>query len=193
MTDFGQAILFESPRLLFREVIEEDVESIFLLNEDPQVLLYTGDAPFDNHEAALDCIQNNIQFQYREYGLGRWAVIQKSDLAFLGWCGLKYRPERETIDLGYRFFKKYWGKGFATEASKACLQFGFEKLNLEKIIGTARIDNPASWKVLEKAGMIYDFEDDLEGFPAKWYTLTKEMWQNMLHGSKKSASNHDLD
>jgi ribosomal-protein-alanine N-acetyltransferase len=90
--------------------------------------------------------------QYTLYNHGRWAVHQKSNLEFIGWCGLKCRPERNEIDLGYRFMKKFWGKGYATEAAFACIQYGFNRLNLQQIIGRALPGNVASIKVLENAG-----------------------------------------
>lgn len=59
------------------------------------------------------------------------------------------------VDLGFRFFQIYWGNGIATEAAKACLDYGFSELQLETIIGRALIENIASIKVLEKIGMKY--------------------------------------
>ena len=161
--------LFSSSRFHFREIELSDRDYIFLLNEDPEVLTHTGDAPFKDLAAAEVCIIHNIRFQYEHYGFGRWAVIDKNKGDFLGWCGLKYRPERDTVDLGYRFFKKYWGQGYATEASIACLQYGHQKLKLPTIIATARKSNPASIRVLEKAGMQCTHEADLEGFEAVWF------------------------
>jgi RimJ/RimL family protein N-acetyltransferase len=57
--------------------------------------------------------------------------------AYLGWCGLKFLDDLQETDIGYRFHKKYWGRGYATESAAACLKYGFEKLNLKKIIGRA--------------------------------------------------------
>jgi RimJ/RimL family protein N-acetyltransferase len=93
--------------------------------------------------------------QYILYNHGRWATHIKSNLEFIGWCGLKYRPEQNEIDIGYRFMKKFWGNGCATEAAFACIEYGFETLKMHRIIGRALPENLASLRVLEKCGMNY--------------------------------------
>jgi RimJ/RimL family protein N-acetyltransferase len=55
-------------------------------------------------------------------------------LEFTGWCGLKYLSETNEVDLGYRFMKKFWGKGYATEAALACIEYGFSRLHLQKLL-----------------------------------------------------------
>lgn len=145
--------LFQSDRLAFRQFNAEDAYEIYLLNIDPEVLKYTGDAPFESVDAAKTFLENYKQYEL--HGMGRWAVIRKEDEAFLGWCGLKYRPDQETVDLGYRFKKEYWGKGYATEAARASLKYGFEVLQLQRIIARAMKDNGASIRVIEKVGMTY--------------------------------------
>lgn len=84
---------------------------------------------------------------------------------------MKNRPERNEIDLGYRFMKKAWGKGYATEAAYACIKYGFEKLNLNHIVGRAMPDNVGSLKVLEKCGMIYKEDEIIDGHPAKIFEI----------------------
>jgi len=143
-------IIFETDRLIIRELSTSDAENFYKLNSDPEVIQFTGDAPFSSVDEAKGFLENYNE--YAEYGYGRWAVLSKADNEFLGWCGLKYNEE-QMVDLGFRFFKKYWGNGFATEAAKACLDYGFSKLLLETIIGRALIENKASIKVLEKIGM----------------------------------------
>ena len=114
-------------------------------------------------------MESTILPQYALYNHGRWAVLVKPDLQFIGWCGLKARPERDEIDLGYRFIKDAWGKGYATEAAFACLKYGFEQLGLKRIVGRAMPQNVASLRVLEKCGMQYIGEDIVDGHPAKTY------------------------
>ena len=92
-------------------------------------------------------------------------------MEFIGWCGLKARPERNEIDLGYRFMKTAWGKGYATEAAFACIKYGFEKLNLERIVGRAMPQNTASLKVLQKCDMQYVGEEIVDEHPAKTYEI----------------------
>jgi [ribosomal protein S5]-alanine N-acetyltransferase len=122
------------------------------------VVRYTGDAPFSSVEDAFNFLINYDH--YNLYGFGRWAVIHKSDSEFAGWCGLKYTPERDEHDIGFRFFKKHWNKGFATESAKACLDYGFRRLGLKTIVGRAMKANTASINVLQKTGMTYWKEED---------------------------------
>jgi ribosomal-protein-alanine N-acetyltransferase len=161
-------IIIETERLLLRAFTPEDAPLIYELNRDPDVTKYTMD-PVKELAQATEILEKTILPQYALYNHGRWAVHTKSDLAFIGWCGLKARPERNEIDLGYRFLKSGWGKGYATEAAFACLKYGFEKLGLPRIVGRAMPDNFASLKVLEKIGMKYIGEDIVDGHPAKTY------------------------
>ena len=161
-------IVIETERLILRTFTEDDGLLIYELNKDPDVTEYTGD-PVRDIEQACQILEQVILPQYALYNHGRWAVHLKSDFAFIGWCGLKARPERNEIDLGYRFMKSAWGKGLATEAAFACLKYGFEKLNLPRIVGRAMPQNIASLKVLEKCGMKYIGEEVVDDHPAITY------------------------
>jgi RimJ/RimL family protein N-acetyltransferase len=143
----------ETPRLLLRPFILDDADVFFELNNDPLVIQYTGDRPFYSIEEAEELIQNYQQ--YKLYNMGRLTMIIKETQEIIGWCGLKYHEENETVDLGFRLFKVHWNKGFATEASMACLKYGFEELNLQQIYARAMIVNEASIAVMKKVGMVY--------------------------------------
>lgn len=145
--------IIETNRLYLRELSVADAENFYLLNADEDVVKYTGDKAFESINEAKSFLENYNPYQ--EYGYGRWAVIAKSNEEFLGWCGLKYSPEIDEVDIGFRFFKKHWNKGFASESAKACIEYGFEKLNLKTIVGRAMEANVASIKVLEKLGMTF--------------------------------------
>lgn len=154
-------MILTTQRLTLRQLTPEDAEHCYLLNADPEVIRYTGDDAFTDVEAARNFLEGYDH--YEKYGFGRWAVIRKEDGAFLGWCGLKYTPETDEYDIGFRFFKKYWNQGYATEAALACLDYGFEKLGLKTIIGRAMKANTASVKVLDKIGMVYWKPMDFHG------------------------------
>jgi ribosomal-protein-alanine N-acetyltransferase len=164
-------IIFESPRLLFREITADDAPLIYQLNSDPEVVKYVHEEPTTSIEIALANIINRILPQYSQYGYGRWAVIIKDTGSFIGWCGLKYRPEREEVDLGYRFIRNHWGKGYATEAALATLQYGFTRLQIPVITAMAHIDNTASLKVIEKCRMQFQGFEEVETCPVKTYRL----------------------
>lgn len=143
----------ETDRLILREHTEEDAEQAYLLNLDPEVIKYTGDVSFNSIAEAKHFLKNYEH--YKTYGFGRWAVINKDCQEYLGWCGLKYSPDLNEYDIGFRFFKKYWNKGYATEAAKVCLELGFTQFGIQVIVGRAMHENRASIKVLKKIGLSF--------------------------------------
>jgi len=163
-------IIIETNRLLLRTFTEDDGALIYELNLDPDVIRYTHD-PIKDLAHASEILEKVIIPQYVLNNHGRWAVHVRSTLEFLGWCGLKYRAELNEIDLGYRFKKEGWGNGYATEAAYASIQYGFEKLGLQRIVARAEIDNIGSWKVLEKCGMTYIRDEEVDGYAVKTYKI----------------------
>lgn len=166
-------VLIETERLLLRTFTAADAGLIYRLNADPEVTRYTHD-PVRDLTHAQEVLEKSILPQYALYNHGRWAVHVKSDYdsistGFIGWCGLKTRPELNEVDLGYRFMKSSWGKGYATEAAYASLQYGFGTLGLQRIVGRALPGNIASIRVLEKCGMTYLGEEIVEGLLHKTY------------------------
>ena len=160
-------IILETPRLLLREFQEEDAPFFYELNEDPEVVRYTGDPPFDSVESARFFLRSYDQ--YEKYGYGRWAVLLKPNNEWIGWCGLKHQPELGETDIGFRFFRRYWGQGYATESARACLDYGFNTLGLKRVVGRAMKDNKASIRVLEKIGLEFWKEFDFEAHPGLLY------------------------
>jgi [ribosomal protein S5]-alanine N-acetyltransferase len=162
-------IVIETPRLLLRQFTSEDAADLYELNADPEVLRFTGDEAFDTIEEASNFIQNYTD--YKENGFGRWAVKAKESGQFLGWCGLR-RHSDGMVDLGFRFHQKHWGRGYATEAAKACMKYGWNDLGLKQIIGRAAKANTASIRVLEKLGMNYWKDAACDGImDAVWYRI----------------------
>ena len=163
-------IMFETPRLILRRFTEEDAALILQLNSDPDVVKYVHERVLQTEEEAREIIVSIILPQY-ELNLGRWAMHTKADNEFIGWCGLKYLPKYDEIDLGYRINKSSWGKGFATEAATYTLDYGFNILQIPLITGKAHVDNIASLKILEKIGMKFIREEMEDECPIKVYTL----------------------
>jgi len=163
-------IVFETDRLVLRTFTEDDAPLLYKLNLDPEVIRYTLD-PIVDIKQAKKILQEVILPQYKFYGHGRWAVFLKPGLEFIGWCGLKFLAERNEVDIGYRFMKKYWGQGFATEAALGTLKYGFQNLGLKRILGRALPCNKASIKVLEKCAMQYVGQEVVEGLLHETYEL----------------------
>jgi ribosomal-protein-alanine N-acetyltransferase len=162
-------ILPETQRLLLREFVADDAESLYLLNLNPEVIRYTGDIPFIDIDDAAQFL--NTYDDYTQYGYGRWAMIERETSDFLGWCGLKFHPEENENDIGFRLFQKHWNKGFATEAAGACIDYGFQTLKMNSIIGRAMRENTPSIHVLEKVGLQYERPFDFHGGPGVIYRI----------------------
>jgi ribosomal-protein-alanine N-acetyltransferase len=146
--------MLHTARLILKPATIEDAENLCQLNSDPEVMRYTGDQNFHSNLEAQKIINENLIPQFKQYKMGRFMIFLK-DGTFIGWCGLKYFPETDEVDLGYRLKRSCWGQGFATEASKACLEYGFNHLNLKRIIAKAMPENIGSIKVMQKLGMTF--------------------------------------
>ena len=143
--------IVENEFIYLRKLSKEDAQDFFALNSDKEVLKYTGDSAFDHVDTAKDFLNNYPN--YERDGYGRWAVCLQENDVFIGWCGLNKSKENGETDIGFRFFKKYWGRGYATTAAKLCLAYGFQDLKLKYIIANAYEENSASIRVLEKCEM----------------------------------------
>lgn len=165
-------IILETPRLLLRKAIINDAPFFYELNSNPLVVQYTGDVAFKDLEAAKNIVFF-LQKQYDENSYARLTVIEKSTQTSIGWCGLKYHPDTQETDIGYRFMQQHWGKGYATESALACINYGFETLNLTRIVANAMKENIASINVLQKLGMIYFGETFIDTIESVIYEIKK--------------------
>lgn len=146
----------DTPRLILRAFAVDDAPAYLALRSHPDVIRHTGDPPMASEAEAREAIAQYPDFD--TYGFGRWCCVLKENQRVIGFCGLKYLPELDEVDLGYRFLPEYWGRGLATEAGRASVAFGFDVLKLERIVGLVEPENAASIRVLEKVGMRRDGE-----------------------------------
>ena len=142
----------ETPRLRLRLFTHDDLQIMFKLNSDPEVIKY-ADTPARDMEEVRERLEQGPLFDYEKYGYGRFAVELKETGKVIGFCGIKYLPEIDLPEVGYRFLKEYWGRGIGTEAAKACVEFAREDLKIRKLIALIIPKNIASIKVAEKLGM----------------------------------------
>ena len=171
------SILVETERLILRELVADDTPSMFEMDSDAEVHRYLGNNPLVSLTQSQEQI-TFIQQQYHENGIGRWAVIDKQTGNFVGWPGLKLITEplnQQTnfYELGYRFLRQYWGRGYATEAARASLLYGFDTLHLASVYSMADVQNQASNQVLLKLGFAFIEEFDFHGEPHNWYELLR--------------------
>ncbi len=165
----------ETERLILREFKIKDYKSVYELGSNLEVQKYTGDKIIKSFDEAKELIKNVWYEDYKKYKYGRWAAIYKPENKIIGFAGLKYLPEFNETDIGFRFLPDYWGKGLATEASKEIIKYGFEKLGIETIIGIAIADNIGSYKVSEKMGLtLYKIDEyDGDGQEYNWYIIDR--------------------
>ncbi|MFI1744136.1 GNAT family N-acetyltransferase [Thalassobellus sediminis] len=167
--------IIETKRLILREFNLNDYKEVYEFGSNTEVNKYTGDKVIESLNTAKEIIKNVWYKDYFKYGYGRWAVIYKPENRIIGFAGLKYLPEFNETDIGFRFLPKYWGMGLASEASNKIIEYGFEKLKLNRIIGIALAENIASCKVLEKIGLILYKTDEYNGngIMYNWYKIEK--------------------
>lgn len=169
-------IIAETQRFLLREITEDDLKDMYELDSNPEVHKYLGKKPVTSMEQSEKIIAY-IRRQYKDYGIGRWAVIDKETCEFAGWSGLKYETElRENFnyyDLGYRLKQKFWGRGIATETSFKALEYAWDTLRLKEIYAAADVENIGSNKVLKKVGMQCVDTFKYKGILLNWYQIKK--------------------
>lgn len=175
--------VLETERLIIREVLETDEADFFEMDADPEVHRYIDNKPVLHHEQIRDIIRM-LRQQYADNGIARWAVTDKHTGEWLGWAGLKYfrEPLNGYIDfyeLGYRFKRKHWGKGLATEASRAILAYAFQYLPMSAIYAITHPDNERSGHVLTKLGFALTGVADYMGQPVNWFELSREQWHSL--------------
>jgi RimJ/RimL family protein N-acetyltransferase len=153
-----------------------DLDDLLLVFGDPEVMKYLGieaGATLSREETKL-VLQKMTEFWGRN-GFGRWAVINKEDNKLIGLCG--FRLLEDALELVYALAKPYWGRGFATEAARASLRFGFEELNYDRIVAITRHANKGSRRVMSKLLMTYEQDVNHYGVDGVQYVATRDQVQ----------------
>lgn len=148
--------MLDTDRLRLREFQEDDAAAFYRLGSDPDIIRFTGDpgSGFRDLDHAREILISHPLRDYSVHGYGRWACIHRESGELIGFAGLKFLDDLKAVDIGYRFVPGYWGRGLATEATRPILDYGFEELGLEEVIGLVMPTNLASVRVLEKIGMV---------------------------------------
>ncbi|MCE9686917.1 GNAT family N-acetyltransferase [Shewanella sp. AS16] len=165
-------IITQTPRLIIREFEIADTQAVFAFNSDPSVTRYTGDAGMvKTPEDAANVIENIWLAEYAKYGYGRWALVLKETEEVIGFCGFKYETRIMATDIGYRLLPRHWGRGYATEAMRACLQYARTHMALDQVVGDAVVENTASINVLLKLGLEYQAQYQEDGVTLNRYHM----------------------
>lgn len=145
-------MIFQTERLLLRKLCQADYPALCKILQDEQVM-YAYEGVFNDNETQA-WLEKQIQ-RYDDDGFGLWAVILKETNQMIGQCGLtlqEYNDEK-VIEVGYLFQKKFWNKGYATEAATACKIYAFDYLGANEIFTIIRDTNVASQNVAKRIGM----------------------------------------
>jgi len=192
-------IILETPRLALRQFTEDDVDNLFDLNSDPEVMRYlTGGRPTPRAEIRDQIIPFHLGVYERFDRLGTWAAESIPTGEFLGW--FHFRPAGGTditdIELGYRLRRSAWNKGYATEGSRALIGTGFTDLGVERVFALTMAVNAASRRVMEKCGLTlvrttpYEGPGVIEGAEhgEVEYALTKPEWEARTAGDARGPA-----
>lgn len=176
MGDSRMTVL-NTPRVDLRPFTPDDAPAFFRLNRNPEVVRHTGQPPLRTLAEAEHALRSAPLHDYVHHGYGRHACVLRRTGEVIGFTGLKYLPERNETDLGYRFLPEHWGQGLATESCLAVLPWAFETLRLEELIGMHEHANPASGRVLEKCGFTCSGVTEYEGHEVTLWRLRSAAWR----------------
>jgi RimJ/RimL family protein N-acetyltransferase len=180
--------VLETERLVLRRFTEEDADDLVELNSDPDVMRFiNGGRPIPREEVENEILPRFLSDYERYAGYGVWAAIEKATGEFVGGFALHPTDDRpsDEVELGYRLRRSAWGKGYATEGSRALLEKAFVELGARVVWAETMTVNTRSRRVMEKAGLRYvrtfhlEWPDEIEGTAEGdvEYALTRSEWE----------------
>lgn len=192
-------IYLETDRLVLRRFTEADVDNLVELDGDPEVMRFlTGGKPTPREVIQDEILPRFLQHYARFPAYGFWAAIEKSTGEFLGW--FHFRPREgaalDEVELGYRLRRSAWGRGYATEGSRALIHKGFTELGVRRVVASTMAVNMASRRVMEKAGLslVRTFHetwvDPIEGSEQGEveYALGRKDWERKKDSTPRASS-----
>ncbi len=198
-------VFLETDRLALRRFTEADVDSLYHLHNDPDVMRFlNGGKPTSREVIEYETLPRFLSYDERFAGYGYWAAVEKSTGAFVGWfafCPLE-GGDPDDVALGYRLHKAAWGKGYGTEGARALIRRGFTELGARRVWAWTMAVNTRSRRVMEKVGLAHvrtfyeEWDDPLPGTEhgEVEYALTKADWEQQqgawgAAGSSRPAGN----
>lgn len=178
--------MFETDRLFLRKMNETDVDAVFAMRSDEEIMRFIR--PIQTQKKETESWIKLISSRWESEKLGFCAIIEKSTKSFAGWCGLWRLNETGETEIGYALLKEFWGKGYAVEAAAAFLKYGFEELNLEKIVAVADPVNRNSRRVMELIGMKFDYIGYFYERDLVHYSILREDFLAQRRGDARAQS-----
>lgn len=173
----GKVMHVETERLLIRKFELKDLQAVYEYTSDANVMKYIPEGVF-TEEAVQDFIRQNMGNEAEKF-----AVVLKGENILIGHIFFGKYFGNHTYEIGWVFNPKYYNKGYASEAAKAILQFGFENMNLHRVIATCQPQNPPSYRVMEKIGMRREgyfkkcIPNGDEWWDEYYYAILEEEWK----------------
>jgi RimJ/RimL family protein N-acetyltransferase len=150
-------VFVETDRLLLRRFTADDLELLVELDSDPEVKRYIDGGAAVDRQDLVERLSWWLGYYDRYDGYGFWAAVEKPSGVFLGWFHLRPGEGAGPLEpeLGYRLRREAWGRGYATEGSRALIDKAFAELGAEKVYASTMSVNTVSRRVMEKAGLRY--------------------------------------
>jgi RimJ/RimL family protein N-acetyltransferase len=192
-------VFLETDRLVLRRFTAADADNLVDLDADPDVMRFiTGGIATSREEIQNEVLPAFLAYYQRYEGYGFWAAIEKATGEFLGWFHFRPPPDAAPgeVELGYRLRKSAWGRGYATEGSRALIRRGFTESGVQRVTAEAMAVNQASRRVMEKAGLKlvrtfhqpWPYPIDGNEYGDVEYALDKTGWQHdIADGSRPPA------
>ena len=179
----NEGLELRTDRLILRRWRPADRPPFAALNADPEVMEHFVNVQTREQS---DGFADHIEGHFAQRGYGLWAVEVPGVKPFIGFVGLAYQDFTQAVEVGWRPDKELWGRGYATEAARAAVADGFERVGLDEIVSYTVPANMKSRAVMERLGMTRDPADDFdhprvpEGHPLRrhvLYRLSRERWK----------------
>ncbi|MEM7593075.1 MAG: GNAT family N-acetyltransferase [Cyanobacteria bacterium P01_A01_bin.83] len=172
---------FITPKVLqidgftMQPIQKSDLDALAEIWGDPEVtrFLPSRGVPISIEGTEKALVSFLKHWKERSYGI--WTIIKNTSLEMVGYCGLRYLNELDEVEVLYGLGKTYWGKGIATQATKASIFYGFDIVNLDRVIGMVLPDNHASKRVLEKAGLNYEKQLHIFNLDVFYYSIVNRL------------------
>lgn len=156
-------MIFETERLMLREVTHDDAAFILELLNTPKFIQYVGDRGVRDLDAARRYIDEKYLPGYRQNGYGMWGVVEKESGKMIGACGFVLRESLPGPDIGFSFLPDFERKGYGFESAAAAMEYGRERLGFGDVYAITTLDNEASIGLLKKLGFEVEREIDFDG------------------------------
>jgi ribosomal-protein-alanine N-acetyltransferase len=167
-----------TPRVILRPFTEQDIDPLHQILIGKDVLRYFPKTDPPQRERVERMVSSLLK-HWEEYGYGLWAVESRSTGRLMGRCGLQYLPEMEEVEVDFILGREFWGQGFAAEAGRTGVRYGFEELGVESIVGIVHLENRASQRVLEKLGMTLKKRAQYFGMDCYQYSVDRSAYETV--------------